>query len=70
MAKIFHKDTVYLIQFRLIMIRAGWDKKFVDNLNTQQVEAIADEYGQIRRASRTEDVIKAITGLLGNVGRG
>ena len=70
MAKVFHKDTVFLIQFRHIMTKAGWDKEFVEGLNTQQIESIANEYGAIRRKSRDEDIIKAITGLLGNVGRG
>jgi len=70
MAKIFHQDTVYLIQFRLYMIQAGWDKAFVENLNSQQLGAIAEEYGAIRRASRKDDIIKAIQGMLGDVGRG
>ena len=70
MAKVFHKDTVYLIQFRASMIQAGWDKAFVENLNSQQLDAIAEEYGYIRRASRNDDIIKAIQKLLGDVGRG
>ena len=70
MAKVFHTDKVYIIQMRSWLKHAGWDAEYIDNLDTRQIGAIADEYGRIRRQSRETDLIKAASATMGDLMRG
>ena len=70
MAKVFHTEKVYIIQMRSWLKKAGWDAEFIDNLDTRQLAAIADQYGYLRRQSREVDLIKAASAVMGDLMRG